>query len=83
MENSDATTNEIATLKTIIEHWQSQCDDLWIANERLRQERDKARAVAALFEEEIAKETERMRELRTEIDKLRQQMFNNGWTYDV
>lgn len=56
---------------TQIEMWQARCDELQVACERLREERDSARTTAALLEAEFAKHTETIRELTAHIDRLR------------
>ena len=62
-------TNE--TERTELEMWQARCDELHTVTEILRDERDNARTTAMLLEEELAKQTETVRELRAQVDRLR------------
>ena len=56
---------------TELEMWQARCDELQVASERLREERDNARNTAALMEAEVAKQTQIISELNAQVDRLR------------
>jgi outer membrane murein-binding lipoprotein Lpp len=56
---------------TELEMWQARCDELQVASERLREERDNARSTAALMEAEVAKQTQIISELNAQVDRLR------------
>jgi len=56
---------------TELEMWQARCDELQVATERLREERDNARTTAALMEAEYAKLSVTVAELHAQIDRLR------------
>ena len=56
---------------TELEMWQARCDELQVTCERLREERDSARNIAALLEAEFAKQMATVADLHAQIDRLR------------
>jgi len=57
--------------QTELDLWQSRCDELQVRNEILRDERDKARSLAALLEAELANYDKLIHELSATVDRLR------------
>lgn len=54
--------------------WQARTRDLEVANERLREERELARALAANLEAELANKEEQIKQLDQMVDALHAQV---------
>lgn len=63
--------NKVDGLVAETEAWQARCDELTIANEQLREQRETARGLAQRLEEALTQAEEKVKELSATVDRLR------------
>jgi len=71
MQNESTATTALDGLKAEKEAWQSRCDELTVANEQLREQRENARALAQGLEEALTQAEEKIKHLSASVDRLR------------
>ena len=53
-----------------LQHWQARCDEMQVAIERLREERDEARSCATLLDTTCQVLHDEIKQLRSMIDRI-------------